>query len=305
MKISSGSQEWLLLLVYFGATATTLNSRIQIEYPSSKSATKNGPTTLNIPPSATTFTTLRTITTKLTPNIEDTRTISGSAMEGLSGDTDAHLPLGTTMEVKETPTKVLGTEPPEKRYGDQLGPNWFMKKEMTVRCQQARLVYEMEPHENNIPGVDLEGWPNWRVFRNRLDAYDAIRCFCYADLIQPTATETGIPNEKYQEAIDQIPGTVRFLKNTHWKWNMDGLGREPGQSMSWSNQRTRVNDPRIKEPYYLEGPGQERTWDWLRNLDGLRGLGLGGSKFGKRRVDVTPYNKRCLKAEVCVVDDAH
>ncbi|KAK6347278.1 hypothetical protein TWF696_007350 [Orbilia brochopaga] len=61
---------------------------------------------------------------------------------------------------------------------------------------------------------------------------------------------------------------------------MDGLDHEPGQTMRWSNSRTRVNDPDLKEPYYLEGPGDQTKWNWLANLNSVSGGSLAASLSG-------------------------
>ncbi|KAF3905231.1 hypothetical protein ABW21_db0202628 [Orbilia brochopaga] len=106
-------------------------------------------------------------------------------------------------------------------------------------------------------------------------------CTCQGRLWQPKTTATHIPIEEYQKAIDNIPETVKSA-NPDWSWDMDGLPHEPGQRMRWSKNRQQVHDPGIKEPYYIEGPSDGPTWDWLRTLNG-GGLGLGLLKGSIRK----------------------
>ncbi|KAF3085178.1 hypothetical protein TWF569_007180 [Orbilia oligospora] len=117
-------------------------------------------------------------------------------------------------------------------------------------------------------------------------------CFCFATLTQPTATNLAATLENYQDAINQIPGTVReSVKNKYWSWRMHGLNPNPGQMMRWTNNFNEVLDdiardmavpygdvgggwitepvPNIhNEPYFEDG---EEDFEWARHEYGYYG----------------------------------
>ncbi|KAF3918349.1 hypothetical protein ABW21_db0207792 [Orbilia brochopaga] len=104
-------------------------------------------------------------------------------------------------------------------------------------------------------------------------------CICWARLGQPKATSTSLTIDDYQRALDAIPGTIRE-GHKDWAWKMNGLDREPGQTMKWTNTRVQVNDPDLKEPYYLEGPSDRSAWNWLTNPNRLVGGGFADALNG-------------------------
>ncbi|KAF3927927.1 hypothetical protein ABW20_dc0107488 [Dactylellina cionopaga] len=46
----------------------------------------------------------------------------------------------------------------------------------------------------------------------------------------------------------------------------------PGRWYGFANHKTQVEDPSIKEPYFIEGPSEGPTWEWIKGL----GVGYGG-----------------------------
>ncbi|KAK6355538.1 hypothetical protein TWF696_004637 [Orbilia brochopaga] len=96
-------------------------------------------------------------------------------------------------------------------------------------------------------------------------------CYCYVELGQPQPTATGLSISDYQKALDSIPDVFKF-QHKYYKW-VHGLGDNPGDSITFSDTRTRVAG--TAEPYYVEGPSIGNTWDWLRNMrGGFSGSGM-------------------------------
>ncbi|KAJ6258747.1 hypothetical protein Dda_6800 [Drechslerella dactyloides] len=203
------------------------------------------------------------------------------------------------------------------------------------RCLPPRYVYNIIP-TNNFPGINAIDFPSWRDYATLAEAHKAILarqdscrckcddfgrlitdqryggckhqwqvdrcvvmfgCICIADLGQPTATDPGLTADDYQRAIEAIPRTVKEL-NPHWQWNMAGLDTEPGQTLKWASIRSAVNNPSLKEPYYLEGPSKntDSDWNWLLNLNAGSGGALagrlGGSLFRRNNGASDPTKTR-------------
>lgn len=105
-------------------------------------------------------------------------------------------------------------------------------------------------------------------------------------MLQP-GVEQGNSISSYQRALDKIPFAV--------KQQYPGYAWEPAPlfSMSWKNLGSvpdappytdnRELVPGTKEPYYVEGRDQGRTWEWpgLGAFLGEFGLNL-ASRFSKR-----------------------
>ncbi|KAK6539275.1 hypothetical protein TWF694_009510 [Orbilia ellipsospora] len=78
-------------------------------------------------------------------------------------------------------------------------------------------------------------------------------------------------------------------RNFKYKWyegDEDDILGPQYLEPSISNNRALVDDPSIKEPYFLEGPGHQETWNFLQNLNPSIRISLGaigaGGKFFKR-----------------------
>ncbi|KAF3904392.1 hypothetical protein ABW21_db0202659 [Orbilia brochopaga] len=103
-------------------------------------------------------------------------------------------------------------------------------------------------------------------------------CYCWVELGQPKPTATGLSISDYQKALDSIPEVFRF-QHKYYKWRHD-LGGEGGDWIKFSDTGTKRQVPGTSEPYYVEGPGNQGAWDWLRNLNGgFGGLGLSSWKM--------------------------
>ncbi|KAK6530606.1 hypothetical protein TWF281_007446 [Arthrobotrys megalospora] len=179
----------------------------------------------------------------------------------------------------QTPTKTHDDGPSAKRYGDEIGPELFYKARIKVKCSAERVAYERRPHGNHH-SIEYEDWPDWPSLGTRLEVYGMIRsrqwactscrcdengavvsigktgcksqqaadrcaiifaCYCWAQLTQPEATHVGATAQQYQDAINRIPGSIREdYRNRHWRWNMNGLNPEPGQTMRWTNDFSEI-----------------------------------------------------------------
>ncbi|KAK6521616.1 hypothetical protein TWF506_001829 [Arthrobotrys conoides] len=125
-------------------------------------------------------------------------------------------------------------------------------------------------------------------------------CYCSALLTQPQPTFTGVTAEDYQNAMDQIPWSVRVDPRNYGYWwknaPTNAQGRRvwlkapdnyiPGFTYSRGGHKELV--PGTKEPYYLEGPESDYD-DIPLNRGTAWGLGAGKGLVWKRD-NVTPAN---------------
>ncbi|KAF3178328.1 hypothetical protein EYR41_000308 [Orbilia oligospora] len=130
-------------------------------------------------------------------------------------------------------------------------------------------------------------------------------CYCSARLTQRQPTSTSLTADDYQNALDQIPYSVRVdSRNIGYWWKdapVNAQGRRawmkapdgyvPGFTYN-KGSRHRELAPGTNEPFYLEGP-EDNYQDVPFNRDATWGLSTGkGSGLFNKRDSVTPANLR-------------
>ncbi|KAF3211475.1 hypothetical protein TWF106_010197 [Orbilia oligospora] len=130
-------------------------------------------------------------------------------------------------------------------------------------------------------------------------------CYCSARLTQRQPTSTSLTADDYQNALDQIPYSVRVdPRNIGYWWKnapVNAQGRRvwmsvpdgyvPGFTYN-KGSRHRELAPGTKEPFYLEGP-EDNYQDVPFNRGATWGLSTGkGSGLFNKRDNVTPANLR-------------
>ncbi|KAK6534760.1 hypothetical protein TWF281_006061 [Arthrobotrys megalospora] len=121
-------------------------------------------------------------------------------------------------------------------------------------------------------------------------------CYCSAVLVQRKPTSTSVTADDYQDALDQIPYSVRMDPRNRGYWwknapnNAQGrrawMKAPPGSWPGTSYSRELV--PGTKEPFWVEGRYSDPDWDLFAGGSGLWGFGGKGSIF--KRDDVSPAN---------------
>ncbi|KAF3096089.1 hypothetical protein TWF102_006720 [Orbilia oligospora] len=269
----------------------------------------------------------------LTKTISFTSAVPSPKSENPARDLPSYKINSTTDSTDETPTRT------DKRYGDIIGPQWFYEDKIAVECptvetilgldmsgidrthfpgsedlvlpvryadtfasvEQARLYIEIGVLRCKDCDCVNDGTmiPNW--FRGT----DGVCCYCSARLTQRQPTSTSLTADDYQNALDQIPYSVRVdPRNIGYWWKdapVNAQGRRawmkapdgyvPGFTYN-KGSRHRELAPGTKEPFYLEGP-EDNYQDVPFNRGATWGLSTGkGSGLFNKRDSVTPANLR-------------
>ncbi|KAK6524153.1 hypothetical protein TWF694_005814 [Orbilia ellipsospora] len=142
--------------------------------------------------------------------------------------------------------------------------------EIAWRQRRCASNCKCSPEGRMIPRTPVYANPGCQTQQAADQCRVVFACFCSAEVGDEDmdASETGsigveAGRMKTGQALDDF------------KHDLEGIMVVDGShSVSFSNGRVRVNDPSIKEPYFLEGPSKGENWDWFANLGNLSG-GLG------------------------------
>ncbi|KAF3128497.1 hypothetical protein TWF703_009567 [Orbilia oligospora] len=233
----------------------------------------------------------------LTKTISFTSAVPSPKSENPARDLPSYKINSTTDSTDETPTRT------DKRYGDIIGPQWFYEDKIAVECPTVETILGLD-----MSGIDRTHFPGSEdlVLPVRYaDTFASVEQARLARLTQRQPTSTSLTADDYQNALDQIPYSVRVdPRNIGYWWKdapVNAQGRRawmkapdgyvPGFTYN-KGSRHRELAPGTKEPFYLEGP-EDNYQDVPFNRGATWGLSTGkGSGLFNKRDSVTPANLR-------------
>ncbi|KAF3908857.1 hypothetical protein AA313_de0201069 [Arthrobotrys entomopaga] len=143
--------------------------------------------------------------------------------------------------------------------------------EITLRQRRCARHCRCTPEGRMIPRVPLVAGPGCHTQQLADQCRVVLACFCSAEI----GDEDHDLAESDPLGVEAPTGMRTGQELGDFRHELGGIvGMDGRPEFSFSNGRVRVSDPRVKEPYFLEGPSKGETWDWLANLGALSG-GLG------------------------------